>query len=121
MNTALKWISTLAVASTVALTTFSSGAAEPVGAVRTRTVKAWDIDFAKPEDVQTLYGRVREAADDVCRTEARSHWKSTRITPSKAWTQRCTEEAIGKTVRHIGSPLLATLHETATRGTASLR
>jgi UrcA family protein len=121
MKTALKWISCLTVASAVAFTTFSSSAAEPGDAVRTRTVKAWDIDFANPEDVQTLYGRVREAARDVCRTEARSHWKATRIVPSRVWTQRCTDEAVAKTVRHIGNPLLATLHETTTRGTASLR
>jgi UrcA family protein len=111
----------VAASSAVALATFPSEAAERADAARTRTVKAWDIDLAKPEDVQTLYGRVREAARDVCRTEARSHWKSTRIVPSRAWTQRCVDDAVGTTIRDIGSPLLATLHEATTRGTASLR
>jgi UrcA family protein len=121
MTASIKWISCLAVASAMALTSFASAAAEPTDGVRTRTVKAWDLDLAKPEDVQTLYGRVREAARDVCRTEAREHWKSTRTAAPLQWTQSCVRDAVDTAVREIDNPLLATLHATTTRGSASLR
>ena len=121
MTASTKWISCLAVVSTVALTSFASGAAELADAGRTRIVKVWDLDLAKPDDVQTLYGRVRQAARDVCRTEAREHWKSTRTAPPREWTESCVQDAVESTVRGLDNPLLATLHAATTRGTAGLR
>lgn len=76
----------------------------------TRTVKAWDLDLAKPADVQTLYERVQAAASDVCRAETRRHWRETRARPPLGWRERCVNETVDSAVREIAHPRLAALH-----------
>jgi len=111
MTTTLKWISSVAVATAVSLTSFSSSATDlAVHDAPTKTVKAWDLDLANPTDVQTLYRRLQDAASDVCRAEARRHWKSTRRREPMRWTEHCVTDAVDGAVRDIAHPRLAALH-----------
>jgi UrcA family protein len=112
MTSAFKWISTLAVATAVSVASFSSGAAELTDDdAPTQTVRAWDLDLTKPEDVQTLYRRVQDAANDICRAETLTHWRSTRRWPvPSGWTERCIADAVDAAVRDVANPLLAALH-----------
>jgi UrcA family protein len=108
MTTGHKWISSLAVAAAVSLTSFPSSATEPaVHDAPTRTVKAWDLDLANLTDVETLYERVQEAASDVCRAEVRRHWNTTRRAPPMGWTEQCVADALNGVVRDV--PLLGQL------------
>jgi UrcA family protein len=121
MANRIKWISSLAVATAVSLVSFPSSADERVDAdAPSTTVKAWDLDLAKPEDVETLYARVRDAANDLCESEARSFYLSTRTRAPYGWLERCTKEAVDRTVAEIASPRLAALHTRASHGTAGL-
>jgi UrcA family protein len=121
MANRVKWISSLAVATAVSLVSFPSSAADRVDAdVPSKTVKAWDLDLAKPEDVQTLYSRVQDAASDVCKAEAQRYRRSTRRQAPMGWTQQCTKEAVDATVADIASARLAALHVRLSNATAGL-
>ena len=98
----------LAVAAAVSLTTLTSAVADDRST--TTTVKAWDLDLGKSADVQTLYGRVREAAANVCRAEEQRHWKSTRVRAPLGWREQCVSESVDAAVRNIANPQLAALH-----------
>ena len=114
--TTFKWISSLAVATTVSLLSFSASAVEPVRvAGLSKTVKVWDLDLAKSEDVQTLYERLRTAANDVCREEAQRHWSTTRRAVPLGWTNRCIGDAVQEAVNEVGNRHLATLHTSSSR------
>ncbi len=116
MTTTLKMISSLVIATTASLVSFSSGAADVTdGAGHSRYVKMWDLDLAKSEDVQTLYERVREAANDACQEEARRHWATTRRAAPPGWIERCTNDAVDAAVRDVGNRRLATLHTNGNR------
>jgi UrcA family protein len=108
MTALRKRLVSLAVATVVSLTTLTSAVAYDRPA--TKTVKAWDLDLGKPADLQTLYGRVREAAANVCRAEAQRHWKSTRVRAPLGWRQQCVSESVDAAVRNIANPQLAALH-----------
>lgn len=111
MKSTRRWISFFAIAATISSVAVSTNASELIAVDgRTQTVKAWDLDLAKPADVQTLYGRVREAADDLCRAEAGRYYQSARHWVPAGWTERCVAGAVGKTVQQVNSPLLAALH-----------
>ena len=113
MTTSLKLISSFVVATAASLVSFSSSAAD-ADAI-SRTVKMWDLDLAKAEDVQTLYERVREAANAVCRAEARRHLGNTRMPAPLGWTERCAAEAVDAAVREVGNRRLVALHAGGTR------
>jgi len=114
--TTYKWISSLAVATAVSLFAVSANAIEPVEAAGlSKKVKMWDLDLAKSEDVQTLYERVRTAANDVCREEAQRHWSSTRRAVPLGWTDRCISDAVQAAVDEVGNRRLATLHTNGSR------
>ena len=116
MTTSLKLISSLVVATAAALVSFSSSAADAADAKGySRTVKMWDLDLAKSEDVQTLYARVREAANNVCQAEARRNLANTRRPPPLGWMARCVDDAVEGAVRDVGNRRLATLHTSGTR------
>ena len=116
MTTSFKWISSVAVATAVSLFALSASAKEPVdGPGLSKTVKMWDLDLAKAEDVQTLYGRLRTAANDVCREEAQRHWSSTRRAVPLGWTEGCISDAVEAAVRDVGNRRLATLHTSGNR------
>jgi UrcA family protein len=92
----------------MSLFSLPANAAEPVGNfAHTKTVKTWDLDFAKAEDVQTFNARVREAANDVCAAEARQHWSSTRRPVPSRWRERCVNDAVDAAVREVGNRRLA--------------
>ncbi len=116
MTTSLKLISAFVVATTALLVSSTSGAADVTdGFGYSRDVKMWDLDLAKSEDVQTLYERLREAANDVCQQEARRHWANTRRAAPPGWTERCTNDAVDAAVRDVGNRRLAALHTGDTR------
>jgi UrcA family protein len=104
MTTSRKWISSLAVAAAVSLFSLPSNAAEPAanGAL-SKTVKTWDLDLAKTDDVQTFNARVRDAANDVCMAEARRHWSNTRRPVPIGWRERCVSDAVDAAVREVGN------------------
>lgn len=109
--------SSVAVAVAVAsLICFSSSAADLAGgAAHSRDVKMWDLDLANANDVQTLYERVREAANEVCRAEARRYWAATRRAAPYGWTERCVADAVEAAVRDVGNRRLAALHTSGDR------
>jgi len=116
MTTSLKLLSSLVAAAAASLVSFSSGAADVADdAAFSRDVKMWDLDLAKSEDVQTLYERVREAANDVCRAETRRNWANTRRPAPFGWTERCVADAVEAAVRDVGNRRLATLHTNGNR------
>jgi UrcA family protein len=101
MTTSQKWIASLAAAVTLSLFSLSSNAAEPNA--RTKTVKTWDLDFAKSADVQTFNARVRDAARDVCAAEARRFWQTTRRAAPSGWRDKCVNDAVDAAVREVGN------------------
>ena len=121
MTTSLKLISSLAVATAVSLVSFQSGAAELAAAdAPTRTVKAWDLDLAKADDVRTLYQRLQEAAYAVCNQETARHYQSTRSRPPMGWSKRCVQDAVEAAVRGVDSRRLAAVHSDAAGMTTRL-
>jgi UrcA family protein len=70
--------------------------------VATRTVRIADLDLTTAAGVQTLYGRIKEAARIVCRHEL------------FRLEHECRARAIENAVKDVGSPLLASIHRTAT-------
>jgi UrcA family protein len=117
MTTVRKWISSSAAATVVSLTAFASLAAELPAP--TATVKAWDLDLAKPADVQTLYERLREAATDVCLDEVRNYRRNTRMRAPLGWQERCISDAVTSAVQKTGDSRLAAVHAEQ-RGTSEL-
>ena len=109
MTASHKWISYLAAAAAVSLFSVSANAAEGAGdpGALSRTVKTWDLDLAKSEDVQTLNARLRDAARDVCFAEARRHWASTRRSVPLGWRDRCVNDAVDAAMREVGTRRLA--------------
>lgn len=117
MNTSLKWIASLAAATAVSLTSFSSSAAGAAEDAPARSVKVWDLDLADSADVQTLYERVQEAANDVCREEAQRYRRGTRRAAPFGWQERCVSDAVDGAISELGNRRLAALH---TRGGSRL-
>jgi UrcA family protein len=116
MNTSRKWISALAAATVVSLFAVPASAADVGDATGlSKTVKMWDLDLAKSEDVQALYARVRDAASDVCRAETRRYRSGTRRPAPLGWSERCVADAVDAAVRDVGSRRLATLHSNGAR------
>ena len=103
MTTSQKWILSLAAAAALSLVSLSSNAAEPNNSALSKTVKTWDLDFAKSADVQTFNARVRDAAHDVCAAEARRYWQNTRRTAPSGWREQCVNEAVDAAVRDVGN------------------
>jgi UrcA family protein len=105
-----KWILCLAAGTVASLVSLSSGAQEPAGDAPRATVRAWDLDLTKPQDAQTLYTRVRDAATALCEAEFKDYYRETRRRPAAGWTQRCVTRAVDAAVRDTGSPVLAAIH-----------
>jgi UrcA family protein len=109
MTASHKWIASLAAAAALSLFSISANAAERAGDSHalSRTVKTWDLDLAKSEDVQTLNARLRDAAHDVCSAEARRYWSSTRRAAPPGWRDQCVSDAVEAAVREVGNRRLA--------------
>ena len=103
MTTSHKWISSLAAAAVLSLVSLSSNAAEPNTSALSKTVKTWDLDFAKSADVQTFNARVRDAAHDVCAAEAHRYWQTTRRAAPSGWRDKCVNDAVDAAVREVGN------------------
>ena len=103
MTTSHKWISSLAAAAVLSLVSLSSNAAEPNTSALSKTVKTWDLDFAKAADVQTFNARVRDAAHDVCAAEAHRFWQTTRRAAPSGWRDKCVNDAVDAAVREVGN------------------
>jgi UrcA family protein len=112
-----KWISSIAIATAISLISFSSSAVDLIDDdAPSKTVKAWDLDLGKAEDVQTLYARVRDAASDVCKAEAQRYRRSTRRPAPTGWVEQCTKAAVDGAVSDVASPRLAALHTRMSAG-----
>ena len=108
MNTSQKWVSALAAAAALSMFSLPSNAAKPADNYAiSRTVKIWDLDLAKTQDVQTFNARVRDAANDVCTDEARRHWLTTRRAVPNGWREQCVSDAVEAAVREVGNRRLA--------------
>lgn len=85
--------------------------------VISNTVSTSGLDLGDSADAQTLYTRLRRAANDVCTRSTRVD-----VTPTDN-LPRCFEKALGNAVRLANSPLVTqaylanhTLHDAATWG-----
>ena len=100
----------------VMLSTFSllAGAMTAFAAPRpdresvTKVVRFNDLDLATGAGAETLYTRIAAAARVVCRG-----------VPQGA-VRACRHEAVDGAVRTIGSPLLSSVHRSATEGVAEV-
>jgi UrcA family protein len=102
MNISYKLIASLAATAVAALFSLSCNAAEANDAI-SKTVKTWDLDFAKSADVQTFNARVQSAARHVCAAEARRYWAATRRTTPNGWRDQCVNDAVEAAVRDVGN------------------
>jgi UrcA family protein len=117
MITRAKWISSLSLATAISIASFSTSAQPNVaGNGQSLAVKVWDLDLAKSADVEQLYVRLNNAANEVCRGEARKHRRETRVQPPLAWTQSCVKRAVDEAVQEAGNRRLAALHQETSRG-----
>jgi UrcA family protein len=104
MTASHKWIAALAAAAAVSLVSISAHAAQRVhDSALSRTVKTWDLDFAKSADVQTFNARVRDAAKAVCAAEARRNYANTRRAAPLGWRDQCVNDAVDAAVRDVGN------------------
>jgi UrcA family protein len=69
----------------------------------TKVVRFHDLDLRQPDDVATLYARIRRAAAEVCTASAAS-----------AVQRDCYQEAIATAVARVNSPSLKAYHERRT-------
>jgi UrcA family protein len=66
-----------------------------------------DLDISKPAGAKTLYHRIVAAANRVCSLDARMY------IPTQKGVRECTDTAIDKAVKDVGSPALSALRPTA--------
>jgi UrcA family protein len=71
--------------------------------VATRIVRFDDLDISTAAGAQALYERIRSAARVVCRQE------------TYPLVDECRASAVENGVRAVGSPLLASIHRSATQ------
>lgn len=76
-------------------------AAEPVP---TRTVRFADLDLTNADGAGALYLRIRDAAKEVCAPADPSNLHQL------AFSQHCTEIAIGRAVNDVNAPLLSSYY-----------
>ena len=82
----------------------TSGAESSRYEVATRTVKFGDLDLNSPQDVATLYSRIKAAANQVCEpADSRSVETFVRL-------RHCKEQAIGQAVADVKSSQLMSFH-----------
>jgi UrcA family protein len=62
-----------------------------------------DLDISKPAGAQVLYGRIKAAARHVCALNGYNDLGSMQ------WANQCTDRAIDKAVKDVGSPALSAL------------
>jgi UrcA family protein len=62
-----------------------------------------DLDISKPAGAKVLYGRIKTAARHVCALNGYNDLSATQ------WVNQCTDRAIDKAVKDVGSPALSAL------------
>jgi UrcA family protein len=72
-----------------------------------------DLDISKPAGAKVLYGRIVAAARHVCALDGN------RDLGSLQWVNQCTDLAIDKAVKDVGSPALSALRPKAVMHFAS--
>jgi UrcA family protein len=72
-----------------------------------------DLDISKPAGAKVLYGRIVAAARHVCALDGN------RDLGSMQWVNQCTDLAIDKAVKDVGSPALSALRPKAVMHLAS--
>lgn len=85
-----------------ALSTVASAATDTQ--VFTRTVHFADLDLTNAEGAGALYGRIKDAAREVCAPADASNLHQ------RAFSQRCAEQAIVHAVNDVNAPLLSTYY-----------
>jgi len=85
------------------ISTFGTAALEAVD-VKSVRVSFADLDLSREEGRQTLYQRLRGAADRVCEKPVSKAAREIRE------HRECYEDAMDKALREVGSRKLASLH-----------
>jgi len=62
-----------------------------------------DLDISKPAGAKVLYGRIKVAARHVCALNGYNDLSTMQ------WVNQCTDLAIAKAVKDVGSPALSAL------------
>jgi len=107
MNAVIKTISAVtATALFFGLSAQTLGDEARSGAQSSKAINASDLDMEKPEDVQTLYERIRTAARIVCRTETSNLWDVKRVLHK----QQCFEATVDNVVNGVAQPELTAVH-----------
>ena len=105
-------------AAVLACTLFSGTAgADEHQVIVSKRIDTTGLDLNRAADAQTLYTRIRHAADDVC-----TRGKQVDLLPVES-PKSCYEKALGNAIRSVGSPILTqiylgthTLQEAKARG-----
>jgi len=87
----------------IALCTLQATARASDDALPSQRVSYADLDISKPAGAKVLYGRIVAAARHVCALDGN------RDLGSMQWVNKCTDLAIDKAVKDVGSPALSAL------------
>jgi UrcA family protein len=87
----------------IALCTLQATARASDDALPSQRVSYADLDISKPAGAKVLYGRIVSAARHVCALNGN------RDLGSIQWVNQCTDLAINKAVKDVGSPALSAL------------
>lgn len=102
-TTSARFIPTLSIVALLGVSSATLAAPTRPPEVATRKVRLADLDLFTAAGAETLYGRIKEAARLVCR-----HETFVRV------EHECRARAIENAVRDVGSPLLVSIHRSAT-------
>lgn len=91
----------------IALCTLQATARASNEALPSQKVSYADLDISKPAGAKVLYGRIVSAARHVCALYG------SRDLTSMQWVNECTDFAIDKAVKDVGSPALSALRPNA--------
>jgi UrcA family protein len=72
-----------------------------------------DLDISKPAGAKVLYGRIKTAARHVCALNGYNDLSSMQ------WVNQCTDRAIDRAVKDVGSPALSALRPSSPLHVAS--
>jgi UrcA family protein len=97
----------------IALCTLQVTARASDDALPSQRVSYADLDISKPAGAKVLYGRIVAAARHVCALDGN------RDLGSMQWVNKCTDLAIDKAVKDVGSPALSALRPKAVMHFAS--
>jgi UrcA family protein len=94
---------TLFLCGAIAFGTLQATAHAADEALPSKRVSYADLDISKPAGAKVLYSRITAAARQVCALNGYKYLSAVK------WVQTCTELAIDKAVKDVGSPALSAL------------